>query len=74
MGNYFINKDKTPNELNSNVVYEYKCSNDKSIQYIRFTLKPLTARVKYLRDLLRETIISKTITLVVQPLFNRKVY
>ena len=37
VSNYFINKDKTPYELKSNVVYDYKCSYDKSIQYIGFT-------------------------------------
>ena len=34
VSNYFSNKDKTPHELKSNVVYEYKCSYDESIQYI----------------------------------------
>ena len=43
---YFNNKDKTPYELKSNVVYEYKCSYDKSIQYIGFTSRPLVERVK----------------------------
>ena len=34
MGKYLSEKDKTPHELKSNVVYEYKCSNDKSIQLL----------------------------------------
>ena len=46
IGNYFSNKDKTPHELKSNVVYEYKCSTDESIQCIGFTSKPLIERVK----------------------------
>ena len=45
MSNYFSNKDKTPHELKSNVVYEYKCSYDKSIQYIGFTSR-LLERIK----------------------------
>ena len=40
-GNYFSNKDKTPDELKSNVVYEYKCSKDMGIQYIGFTSRRL---------------------------------
>ena len=31
VSNYFSNEDKTSHELKSNVVYEYKCSKDKSI-------------------------------------------
>ena len=46
VSNYFSNKDKTPHELKSNVVYEYKCSYDESIQYIGFTSRPLVRRVK----------------------------
>ena len=46
VSNYFSNKDKTPHELKSNVVYEYKCSYDESIQYIGFTSRPLVERVK----------------------------
>ena len=46
VSNYFSNKDKTPHELKSNVVYEYKCSYDKSIQYIGFTSRPLVERIK----------------------------
>ena len=34
------------NSLKSNVVYEYKCSYDKSIQYIGFTSRPLVERIK----------------------------
>ena len=45
VSNYFSNKDKTPHELKSNVVYEYKCSYDESIQYIGFTSSPLVERV-----------------------------
>ena len=44
--NYFSNKDKTPYELKSNVIYEYICCHDKSIQYIRVTSRPLVERVK----------------------------
>ena len=44
--NYFSNKDKTSNELKTNVVYEYKCSKYKGIQYIRFTSELLIERVK----------------------------
>ena len=33
-------------ELKSYVVYEYKCSKEMSIQYIRFTSRPLTERDK----------------------------
>ena len=46
MGNYFSNKEQTFNELKSNAIYEYKCSNDESIQYIGFTSRPLIERVK----------------------------
>ena len=46
VSNYFSNKDKTPHELKSNVVYEYKCSYDKSIQYIGFTSRSLVERIK----------------------------
>ena len=46
MSNYFNNKDKTPQELKSKVVYEYKCSYDESIQYIGFTSRPLVEKVK----------------------------
>ena len=46
VGNYFSNKDKTPHKLKANVVYEFKCSYDKSIQYIGFTSRPLIERVK----------------------------
>ena len=46
VSNYFSNKDQTPHELKSNVVYEYKCSYDKSIQYIGFTSRPLVERTK----------------------------
>ena len=46
VSNYFYNKGKTTHELKSNVVYEYKCSYDESIQYIGFTSRPLVERVK----------------------------
>ena len=46
IGNHFSNKDKTPHELKPNVVYEYKCSKEKSIQYIILTTRPLIERVK----------------------------
>ena len=46
MGNYFNNKDKTPHELKSNVVYDNKCSKDENIQYIRFASRPLIERAK----------------------------
>ena len=46
VGHYFSNKEQTPHELKSNVVYKYKCSKDESIQYIGFTSRPLTERVK----------------------------
>ena len=46
VSNYFSIKDKTPQELKSNMVYEYKCSYDKSIQYFRFTLRTLVKRIK----------------------------
>ena len=46
VGNYFSNQDKTSHELKSNVVYEYKCYKNKSIQYIGFTSRPLIEIVK----------------------------
>ena len=50
VSNNFSNKEQTPHELQSNVVYEYKCSKDESIQYIGFTSRPLIERLKeYLR-------------------------
>ena len=50
VGNYFSNKEQTPHELESNVVYEYKCTKDESILYIGFTSRLLIERVKeYLR-------------------------
>ena len=45
-GNYFNDKEQTPHELKSNVVYEYKWSKDESIQNIGFTFRPLIERVK----------------------------
>ena len=45
LGSNFTKKDKTPDELKSNLVSEYKCSKDKSIQYIGFTSRPLIKRV-----------------------------
>ena len=41
VGNYFSNKYKTPHEQKSNVIYEYKCSYEKSIKCIGFTSRPL---------------------------------
>ena len=46
VSNYFSNKEQTPHELKSNVVYEHKCSMDESIQYIGITTRPLKERVK----------------------------
>ena len=46
ISNYFSNKDKTSHNLKSNVVYECKCSKDKSIKYNGFTSRPLVERVK----------------------------
>ena len=37
---------KTRHLTKSNVVYEYKCSKYKSIQYVGFTSRPLIERVK----------------------------
>ena len=46
VSHYFSNKEETPHDLKSNVVYKYKCLKDESIQYIGFTTRPLTERVK----------------------------
>ena len=46
VGNYFSNKNKTPHELKSNVVNDYKCSKDKSIKCIEYTSRPQIERVK----------------------------
>ena len=60
MSNYFSNKDKTPNKLKSNLVYEYKCSYDKSTQYFGFTSRPFLEWVK--EDLKGKTAVSDNIS------------
>ena len=51
LGNYFSNKEQTPHELKSKVVYEYKFSKNESIQYIGFTFRLVIERVKeHLRE------------------------
>ena len=46
MGNYFSNEDKKSHKLKSNLVCEYKCSKDKSVQYIEITSRALKEELK----------------------------
>ena len=41
---YFVTKDRTPKPLLSNVVYQFTCLRDSSIQYIGFTNRSLKVR------------------------------
>ena len=41
---YFSNKEKTPHEFKSNIVYEYKCLKDQDIHYIGYTSRLLIER------------------------------
>ena len=48
---YFSNKEKTPHEFKSNIVYEYKCLNDQDIHYIGYTSRLLIERMnEHFRD------------------------